>query len=139
MFLNAEKTIKQLWQAEWIGTPTFYDNDTATTTTDNSPWVRLSIREGLGSQISLGLPSLDRHSGVVFVNIFVPLNEGSERARWLADKVARVFRKKSINYGEGSLVFDVPYIIGADTDADDVNTGWWQLTVLCPYTFDEVT
>lgn len=143
-FLYISKAIKQIWADGWNPTNgiAFWENEVIEQRPSNIPWLRISIRDGDAQQISLGKPSLDRHASVLFVQVFVPINEGVDRARWLADKVAAIFRKKSVNQGNGSLIFDVPYCIIANTlgeETDIVNTGWWQITVLCPFTYDEVT
>jgi hypothetical protein len=86
--------------------------------------------------VSLGAPkTLDRHVGVVFAQIFVPAGQGEERARWLADKASEIFRKLDVTAGTGKLTFRVPSIQAADQGGDD----WWQINVVCPYQYDELT
>ena len=127
--------IKSRWVSQWGNTtPTAYENSIYNAVPGTS-WVRLTVRPGASSQISLGAPSLDRHAGIVFVQIFTPLSQGAERSNWLADRAIPVFRKVNLNASDCSVTFHVPYSISAETGGDD----WFQVNVLCPYTLDEVT
>lgn len=130
------KAVTDRWTAQWANTTrTAYENTSFTPVGDN-PWVRLVIREGAASQISLGSPkSLDRHTGIVYVQVFTPKGQGEDRGRWLAEKACAVFRKVDVNASPGKLTFRVPYIYSVDATGDD----WWQVNVVCPFTFDEVT
>ena len=135
-FLSIYNAIRDKWVNEWSYTDSTFDNEVFTP--GNIPWVRLSIRDGDAQQISLGVPSLDRHAGVLFISIFVPINKGQEQARWLADKAGDIFIKNNITTDDGELVFGVPYLINSETD-DGIDSGWWQVSTLCPFTHDRVT
>ena len=126
--------VKLRWTATWTHTLTAYDNEPYTPAA-NTPWVRLAVRDGNSKQISLGVPSLDRHAGIVFVQVFSPLGTGDSRARWLADKACGVFRKRDLDTTTGSMTFGVPYTVAAETPGDN----WFQINVLCPFTADELT
>lgn len=127
--------VRSRWQAQWGSTtPTAHENQSYTPVAGVA-WVRMSVRAAGAAQASLGRPSLDRHAGVVFLQIFVPLAQGYERAQWLADKAAAVFRKLSLAVMDGGMVFEVPYQVPAETAGDN----WFQINVVCPYTFDVLT
>lgn len=126
--------VKLRWAGLWSHTPTAYDNE-AYTPLPGTPWARLSIRDGAARQISLGRPSLDRMAGIVFIQIFAPLNAGDSKARWLADKACGVFRKLHVDTTTGYMTFGVPYAVPAETPGDN----WFQINVLCPFTADELT
>lgn len=127
--------IRARWAVQWgATTTTSYDNKPFTPTIGIA-WVRLAIRDGDARQASIGPSSIDRHSGVVFVQIFAPLGQGEDRARWLADRAATVFRKVELAAGSSLVTFRVPSIAAIEPGGDD----WWQVNVVCPYFYDEAT
>lgn len=126
--------VRSRWQAQWSHTSTAHENQ-AYTPVAGSAWVRLTVRPAGAQQASLGTPSLDRHSGIVFLQIFTPLDQGQDRSQWLADRAAAVFRKVDVAASPGSMVFGVPYQAVAETGGDN----WHQINVVCPYTFDLLT
>lgn len=130
-FLACASAIKARWASNWPHTATAYDNSTFSPGT-NASWVRLTVRSGNAAQVTLGVPSRDRHAGVVIAQIFVPFLQGEDRARWLADRAASVFRKVNLPVSGGEIVFGVPYPVSAETAGDD----WFQMNVNCPYRFD---
>lgn len=134
-FYTLTKAITDRWSSQWGNTtPTAHEN-TPFSPSGDSPWVRLAVRDGGATQVSLGPQSRDRHSGIVYVQVFVPARQGEERGRWLASKAAAVFRKVDVVATQGVATFRVPYVYSVDVGEED----WWQLNVVCPYTFDEVT
>lgn len=132
-FLGLAGAIKDRWVANWTHTQTAYDN-VAFQDVAGTAWARLVVRDGDARQITLGKPNtVDRHAGVVMVQIFTPLLQGADRSRWLADRAAAIFRKVDMNVtGEGKATFAVPYLIASEQSGDD----WWQTTVVCPYYYD---
>lgn len=130
------KAVTDRWTAQWSNTtPTAYEN-TPYSPAGDAPWVRVVVREGGASQVSLGFPqTLDRHTGIVYIQVFVPAGQGEDRARWLADRAAAVFRKVDVAASPGNLTFRVPYVYTADIAGDD----WWQVNVACPFIFNGVT
>lgn len=123
--------IRAYWQSQWGATaPTAYENESFTTP-DEAPWVRFRIRPAGADQITLGTPSIDRHSGLVHIAVFAPLGEGEGRAMWLADKAADIFRKVAIS----GITFGVPWtdILGSNGE------GWWMIACTCPFFYDELT
>lgn len=132
--LSVVLAVRTRWQAQWSHTPTAHENLTYTPV-PGTAWVRLTIRAANAQQASLGQPSLDRHTGLVFLQIFTPLDQGQDRSQWLADRAAAVFRKTSLVVAAGEVVFGVPYQVVAETGGDN----WHQINVVCPYTFDVLT
>lgn len=126
---NINTIVKGIWST-WTLTQTAYENKKFVPVT-RDPWCRLFISQGTSQIISLGVPSLDRHYGLVYVQVFVPMGESGERARFLADKAADMFRKVSTD----GVTFNLPYtnVIG------DNGEGWWLVNVAIPYSLDEVT
>ena len=130
-FLACASAIKARWATFWTHTSTAYDNAIFTPGI-NVSWVRLTVRSGNAAQVTLGPQSRDRHTGVVIAQIFVPFLQGEDRARWLADRAAAIFRKVNVPVSGGEIVFSVPYPVEAELSGDD----WFQMNVNCPYRFD---
>lgn len=93
-------------------------------------WVRLVVRPSGANQITIG-PSGSRdfrHTGLIFVQIFVRESTGPGLASQLADTVASIFRSDSAD----GLVYDAPrkVVVGRD------NRDWHQTNVEVPYRRD---
>lgn len=133
-FLDVSTGIRNRWGVSWSHTATAYEN-VPYNPVSGTAWTRLVIRDGLSSQASLGTPSIDRHAGLTYAQIFTPSGKGEERGRWLADKASTVFRKVNFRYGVSDITFGVPYVSYADVSGDD----WFQINVVCPFTYDVLT
>ncbi len=92
----------------------------------NEPWIRLNIVNGGSSYIALG--GIKRHSGVIMVQIFTPINTGTDAARKYADMIVSIYDSKKL----GNVICDAAsiQILGA-TDV------WYQVNVTIPYWRDE--
>lgn len=98
----------------------------------NEAWARISILE-----FDTGNPALgNRHkrtTGVVMVQVFVPVGSGSELKAALCDVVLGIFENKRT----GSFVsFRRGKVSDVGTGSDGA---WWQVNVSVPYRYDEVT
>lgn len=130
--------VKSRWETLWnIDVPTYYaGQDYQSAASSKSPWILLSVLDGEGSVASLkfaqegGSKSSEVHPGIIALQVFVPLGEGQERARGLADLAAEIFRK--VNFS--NIQCSVPYhqVVGQEGN-------WWQHNVNCPYRFHEIT
>lgn len=126
---DAWVAVKARFAANWTHTSIAYGNDVFTPTVGTA-WVRVTMLDGSGQQTSLGSTSLDRHAGVLVVQVFTPVGEGDDRARWLADQAAAIFRKVTVS----GVLFQVPGV----TRVGRTET-WLQMNVACPYQRDELT
>jgi hypothetical protein len=137
-FADDANAIRSRFATEWPPlrptVPVAYDNaafdpaaDARDADGDPAPWVRLTIIPGDGFQASLGTPRVWRSTGLVTVQVFVPLGQGDGLARELADDVAGLFRGVSLS----GLIFRAPSLtrIGADG-------AWYQINVATPYQAD---
>ena len=132
--LALTNAINARWASLWTYSNTAYDNKPFTPVSGTA-WARIAIREAAARQASLGRPSYDRHTGVVFVQIFVPLSQGDSRSRWLVDKAVEIFRKVDVPTALGTVTFGNPYVSSIEQGGDD----WWQSNVTCPYLYDELS
>lgn len=62
-------------------------------------WVKLTISNGESGRRAMGVNAKRRHAGVVFVQVFVPADAGTKRARIIADAVVACLQEKVIASG----------------------------------------
>lgn len=125
-----EKTMQDNW-AE-AGVPVFYDN--VKIETPNGPFLRHKIMDtsAVRSEINGGTTHFNRYTGVVQIDVVVPENTGTHRARQLADIASAIYRGKSISYGDsGQITFRIP-----STQSAGVMSGYYRLVVRCPFDRD---
>lgn len=92
-----------------------------------APWVRLTIVPGEGFLASLGTPRVWRATGVVVLQVFVPLARGDGLAYALADDVADIFRGVRV----AGAVFRAPALTRIGPEG-----AWYQLNVATPFQAD---
>jgi hypothetical protein len=101
----------------------------AFTPSDNTPWVRLTLREGEANLSAFGGGKNNyRHPGNVQAQVFVPVGTGDGLAREIADFIASIFRGKRLS---SIRFFNAPYINTIGPDGD-----WFQVNVICPFEYD---
>lgn len=99
--------------------------------TPGQPWVRLSILTADAETVSLPAPTTRyRHGGMVSVQVFVPDNEGDERAKDLAELACGIFRGVSAD----GVNYQAPYV----TEGGNDGNGWYMLNVWVPYYRDSL-
>ncbi len=122
-FEDAAKAIESRLQANWSTTPIKFENAPFAETT--SAYVALYIRDGEGNQVSLGTPALRRWPGLIIVQVFVPENTGTRKAREYADDIGPIFdRVQFSSGGSGTITCRTPSI-----DVIGLKFGWWQVNV----------
>lgn len=96
---TARESIYQRFATDWGVTSDYtFDNEDFTPPED-TPWVRLVVRHTSSNQVSLGSSGnrkFDR-DGLVFVQVFTPLDQGSAVADALVEKVLEIFEGKTID------------------------------------------
>lgn len=107
--------------------PTAFDN-APFTRPDNSQWARLSIQAGERIQQDFGSSTKRfRNTGMMTVQIFVPLEKGDKAALEAADFVDGVFRSVT----DAGVVFRSPFITPVGRIEKE-----WQVNVTCPFYAD---
>ncbi|MEM7444292.1 MAG: phage tail terminator-like protein [Pseudomonadota bacterium] len=130
-YADARDAICGRFDARWAGrTPVAWPNH-GFAVPSGAPWVRLTIVDGEARQASLGSPgaNLHRHTGVIMVQVFVPIDSGTRTARELADEAAEIFRHQRFD----AIRCDVPSV--REIGPDDV---WFQVNMSCPFRRDEL-
>lgn len=110
----------------------------------NSEWVALHVLDGPGAQASLETGPFHRYVGVIVIQIFVPENTGTQRARTLGDNAASVFlvsnRGAAFKAGGGNPLDGSGRItcLTPAIEPGEVNEGWFQMNVNVPYQRDVI-
>lgn len=125
------KVVKDAWDT--TGYPMVYTDVPDTVTPSNSVWARVTIRHGTGNQASLTgcINGVKRwkNEGIIFVQVFAPVGDGSSLAYDAAQIVLNAFRDST----ETEVWFRKSRIneIG--------NSGAFeQINVLSDFTYDEI-
>jgi len=138
---QAVEAILQLWKAGWEA---LHPADTAQATsvpwcTDDerySPdnlgalgcWARIVYRPATDEQLTQGPLAMNEAAGVIIVQLFGPLNEGTAKLTGLADDVRTVLKRKR----SGELrTHDAP----SSKPASDGEWAMRVVTVECRYTY----
>lgn len=132
-YASERAAIEDRWKTLWVDgasprTETAYEN--VPIEEPDTSWVRLTIKNGEGRQISAGDPGNNTHRyvGVIVIQIFTPAAEGTNAGRVLADHAADVFR----NVAFGGVQTKVPHVAGSQS-----GDKWHQYNVTVPFWRDE--
>lgn len=99
--------IETRWKSMWTKdgsavelTKTIYEGFTGKPPTEDA-WVRMTRRHGDGLQASMGNPSSNWHRfpAVLYLEIFIPLGEGSKRLDFLGYKAEGIFTAARLGDG----------------------------------------
>lgn len=97
----------------------------------DSPWIRVSMQFAAANQRTIGPVGLRkiRRAGTIFVQIFVPRDEGMQRADQLADLVKEIVEATTI--GDVHCYASTARVVGTDE-------AWMQVNVATPFDVDDV-
>ncbi len=130
-FSDAAKAIESRLQTNWTTTPIKFENAPFTETA--SAYVALFLRDGEGTQISLGTPALRRWPGVIIVQVFVPEDTATRVARGYADTIGAIYDRQQFSTdSSGVITCGVPSVQLIGT-----RDGWFQMNVSVPYHRDK--
>lgn len=129
-FEDSRRAIEDRFKQNWTTTPIKFEN--APFLEIRSAYVAIFIREGDGSQISLGTVALRRWPGVIVFQIFIPQETGTKAAKAYADTIGGIFDRAQFFYGNSGIIrCRVP-----SASSSSVRDGWYQLNVSVPYIRD---
>jgi hypothetical protein len=95
---NVRKALYNSFYADWADrTPLWFDNESHIPP-ENSPWVRVSSRAFTARQRTLGVIGQRKfiNSGVMFIEVFVPVGSGTKELYQYVDQAIDVFEGKRI-------------------------------------------
>jgi len=138
---QAVEAILQLWKTGWeaLHPADTSDPQSVPWTTDDEQytpdvlgplgcWARIVFRPATDAQLTQGPVAFNEVAGVVIVQLFGPLNEGTAKLTALADDVRAVLKRKR----SGDLrTLDAP----SSKPADDGTWAMRIVTVECRYTY----
>lgn len=140
-FDQAESDIRKFFDAAWTAAfpnpatpPTIAWPDIEFTIPESQTWVRFNCQENDGRQVSMGDPGNNRfrHFGLVTIQVFQPRGEGSIDARDKATAALGAFMGAQTTGG-------VTFIDVSARQIGDDGHGFYQINVLAPFWYDEVT
>lgn len=130
-FAGERQAIEKRLSDNWTTTPIQFDNVAFSAPADNT-YVSLTIINGDADQIELGETPVHRHIGVITIQVFVPVENGTNTARSYADSLAAIFRNVQFSAGSsGTILCRSPNIVRVG-----VSNGLYQLNVAVPYQRD---
>jgi hypothetical protein len=133
-FSDAELEIRQFFNDAWDGLTEIAWPDIEFTIPDGETWVRFNCQETDGRQASIGSPGSNRFRqfGLLTIQIFQPLGQGSKDARTKAN-VALDALKGAVT-DNGVYFFDV---YGRQIGNDQ--NGYYQINVIASFYYDDIT
>jgi hypothetical protein len=124
--------IRQRWEAQWPGSGSpvipYCFMDTKYDPPKDKPWLRLSVLTGAEGQVTMGKTRRFRKAGIVDVGIFVPVGSGDGLPKQVADRVAAIFRGRTV----AGIIFRA-----CSLERVGVDGPWVQWTCTVPYQSDE--
>jgi len=125
-FSTARRDIEQRLTDNWATTVIAYDN-VDFDPPPNQYWVRLRIFEDTANRINIGTPGVHRIAGSIIVELFGPLNQGTQTIRSYADTISEIFRDQQFN---GITCREaIPTNVGE-------TGGWYKYDVSIPFFYD---
>ncbi len=99
---------------------------------NDAGWVALTILGGEGNQIALGNSDLQRYSGVIQLDIYLPADTGTQVARTHADTLEVIFRHKQFSSGNsGTITTRTPWYATRGVESE-----WYHAVVTVSYMRD---
>ena len=129
---QAQIAINDKFIAAWgTTTPFTLDNEDAIDNAISTAWVRLTSSLAVSVQRSLGQKTNRKYdrSGLIFAQVFTPINEGSSAGVALAKQIENVFEGERFN----GVVCQNSIIRRIGTDSE-----WYQLQVEIEFLYEEV-
>ena len=133
--VDARETIYQQFARLWgVTSPVTFDNE-AFTPPASQPWVRVSVRhagstlEAIGGSGFGGMNSFMR-TGLCFVQVFVPIDQGTRQADTLAQAARAIF--EGINLSSNAIRFN--NVVLREVGPDDA---WYQINLEAAFQYDE--
>ena len=106
--------------------------------TDGEAYVRISVQHNLAYQPSMGDPAArrTRREGVVIVQCFTPLGDGTSQSNDLAQEVSDVLASKRVQVGATKPISLKEATI--NTVGRDPIHELWQVNVSVPFWYDQI-
>ena len=127
-----ETTLAAGMAAHYPAVPICFEN--APFRQPETEWIAAFLLDGPSYQIEIGVPSRDRHVGLVHIDVLAPLNTGTSRANALAEFVGNLLRQREVILNDGAqLRMRAPSYQRAG-----VQNGFYRIIVKVGYWRDEM-
>lgn len=135
-FATVTNALNATFNTAWASaTPIAWPNVEFTKPNPQSAWVRVVVDGNVAGQAAFGDGVLHRTSGLVFIQVFVPDNDGPNEANTLSQSAADALQYKRIEYVSGGRPIRT---WGAVIRSIGNSDGWYQVNVTIPFDYDEV-
>ena len=127
---SIESALRKAWRdgAFFSDAQTAYDNS-AFEPTAGTPWSRVSVIPSQPEVTSLGGNGYDEHNGVLQVDLFYPLNQGTGQINAKADAARELFKAGArFTYGGETAV-----IRSSGRNKGRKDGGWFKVTLTVIY------
>lgn len=127
---NIESALRKAWRdgGFFTDTRTAYDN-VAFEPQANTPWSRVTVLPAQPEVTSLGGNGYDEHNGVLQIDLFYPLNQGTGAVHAKADDICALFKAGArFSYGGDTVV-----IRSSGRKNGRKDGGWFKVTVSVLY------
>lgn len=134
---DAKTTIVNAWDAAWTAVqptvPYVLDNEQFAEPNPPSAWVRFSIRHTTGDVMSQGSPARFRRKGNLMVQVFSPIDAGTNAMDVLVKNVIDAIEKQEW----GSVPVDPVNTQGASPREQPADGQWAITLIVCPFEYWE--
>lgn len=130
-YSEARAALQTHWHSEWAArTPVAWENLEFAPPNPPSAWVRLTIQDFNGAQVSLGQPEsrLYRSAGLATVQIFSPIDTGGSGHHELVNAAIEAWR--------GADIAGIRLRDAGVRDVGESDQIWWQSNVRAAYEYD---
>jgi hypothetical protein len=133
--VNARETIYQRFVDQWgTTTPYVFDNEAYSAPVE-SPWVRIAVRHAVSTLetiggIGVGGVNTFQRTGIVFAQVFTPLDQGLYQADVLSQQVRAIF--EGVTLSSNAIRFT-----NAEIREIGPSENWYLTNVQATFQYDE--
>lgn len=130
---SQHNALRDRFDTQWANTTPIAWPNVTFDPPDAAAWVRFVATDATARTASFGDPgnNVHRHTGLLTLMIFVPVNTGDKEALELADQASAIFRGWQ-DAASGLRFRQPPFVRQVGPDRK-----WYQVNVLCPFERDE--
>jgi len=129
---DARETIYQKWVDDWGATSSFTFDNEKYDNPASAPWVRVVVRHRGSTLECIGGSGNNTYqrTGVVFIQVFTPIDQGVAQADSLSQTARAIF--EGITLSSNAIRFNNVVVreLGPDNS-------WYQINLECEFQYDE--
>jgi len=133
MTAQAEREAVGTLLSGWVTTDVQWPNK-AYTPKNGTSYTRVVLQAADGRQLEFGADKVvHRQPGILLLMVFWPADRGDAGGRTIADSLAARFRRKRVEFTDGSILFRTPTIRAIGEDG-----AFYQFNVSVPFVRDNL-